>query len=123
MESREARQSGWLTRSTVRSLRPGTYFDLIGLPHDPANPKAEHQYLAADITHVGINNLSGEAIAAIAQHLGQGHLTPDDTGLATGAPLYLYRYSRRTLEIPEIGCGQRLWQPLRRSRFAKASAR
>ena len=51
----------------MRSLRPGTHFDLIGLPHDRANPKAEHKYLTADITHVGINNLSGEAIAAIAR--------------------------------------------------------
>ncbi len=84
MESREARQSGWLARSTVRTLRPGTYFDLIGVPHDPANPKAEHQYLATDITHVGINNLSGEAIAAIAQRLGQGHLNTDGEGLSTG---------------------------------------
>jgi len=87
MESREARQSGWLARSTVRSLRPGTHFDLIGLPHDPANPKAEHKYLAADITHVGINNLSGEAITAIAQRLGQGHLNTDSEGLATGDSL------------------------------------
>ncbi len=84
MESREARQIGWLTRSTVRSLRPGTHFDLIGLPHDRANPKAEHKYLTADITHVGINNLSGEAIAAIAQRLGQGHLNTDGEGLSTG---------------------------------------
>ncbi|WP_434516413.1 DUF2345 domain-containing protein [Dechloromonas sp. ARDL1] len=83
----EARQSGWLARSTVRSLRPGTYFDLIGLPLNPANPKAEHQYLAADITHVGINNLSGEAIAAIAQRLEQGHLNTDSEGLATGDSL------------------------------------
>lgn len=77
MESREARQIGWLTRSTVRSLRPGTHFDLIGLPHDRANPKAEHKYLTADITHVGINNLSGEAIAAIAQRLGRAPLKID----------------------------------------------
>ena len=67
MEAREARQSNWFARSTVRSLRPGTHFDLIGLPLDPANPKVEHKYLATDITHVGINNLSGEAITAVAR--------------------------------------------------------
>lgn len=77
MEAREARQSNWLARSTVRSLRPGTHFDLIGLPLDPANPKVEHKYLATDITHVGINNLSGEAIAAIAQRLGRAPLKID----------------------------------------------
>ncbi|MCG2577023.1 type VI secretion system tip protein VgrG [Dechloromonas sp. XY25] len=84
METREARQGGWLGRGTVRSLRPGTAFDLIGLPLDPANPKAEHRYTATDITHLGINNLSGEAIAAIAQRLGHDKLIRDGEELATG---------------------------------------
>ena len=87
MEAREARQSGWLARSTVRSLRPGTHFDLIGLPLDPQQAAFEHKYLATDITHVGINNLSGETIAAIAQRLAQGELIRDGEGLATGDKL------------------------------------
>lgn len=69
MEAREARQRNWLGRSTVRSLRPGTSFDVVGLPLDPAKPGAECRYLATDITHVGINNLSAEAMAAIARRL------------------------------------------------------
>jgi uncharacterized protein involved in type VI secretion and phage assembly len=69
MEAREARQSGWLGRGAVRSLRPGTCFDLVGLPVDPANPSAEHRYAATDITHLGINNLSSEQIASVAQRL------------------------------------------------------
>lgn len=77
MEAREARQSNWLGRSTVRSLRPGTAFDLIGLPIDPTKADTEHRYDATDITHLGINNLSGEAIAAIAQRLGRAPLKID----------------------------------------------
>ena len=84
MEARDARQSNWLGRSTVRSLRLGTAFDLIGLPSDPTKADTEHRYDATDITHLGINNLSGEAIAAIAQRLGQGHLNTDGEGLSTG---------------------------------------
>lgn len=74
MEAREARQSNWLGRSTVRSLRPGTAFDLIGLPIDPTKADTEHRYDATDITHLGINNLSGEAIA---EHLGRAPLKID----------------------------------------------
>ncbi len=87
MEAREARQSGWLGRSTVRSLRPGTCFDLVGLPVDPANPSAEHRYTAIDILHLGINNLNSETIAAVAQRLGQGNLRTEGDGLATDDPL------------------------------------
>lgn len=84
MEAREARQSSWFGRSTVRSLRPGTTFDLVGLPVDPVNPKAEHRYLTTEIIHVGINNLSAEAIVAIAQRLGRGGLMADTREIATG---------------------------------------
>ena len=88
MEAREAGHRTWLGRGTVRSLRPGTAFDLIGLPIDPAKPEAEHRYTATDITHLGINNLSGEAIAAIAQRLGQGSQKIDASdALATGDTL------------------------------------
>ncbi len=87
MEAREARQSAWLARSTVRSLRPGTWFELIGLPLDLAKPKAEQAFTATDITHLGINNLNGDTIAAIAQRLGEGKLTRDGEGLDTGDSL------------------------------------
>ena len=88
MEAREAGHRTWLGRSTVRSQRPGTAFDLIGLPIDPAKADAEHRYTPTDITHLGINNLSGEAIAAIAQRLGQGPQKIDAAdALATGDTL------------------------------------
>ena len=87
MEAREARQSGWLGRSTVRSLRPGTRFDLVGLPVDPANPSAERRYAVTDITHLGINNLPSEQIASVAQRLGQGALRSEGDGLASGDPV------------------------------------
>ncbi|MBS1130014.1 MAG: Rhs element Vgr protein [Proteobacteria bacterium] len=88
MEAREAGHRTWLGRSTVRSLRPGTVFDLIGLPINPAKADAEHRYAATDITHLGINNLSGEAIATIAQRLGQGAQKIDASdALATGDAL------------------------------------
>ena len=96
LEAREARQSTWLGRSTVRSLRPGTAFDLVDLPRDPANSQGEHRYLTTDITHVGINNLSAESIAAIARRLGGGELRADAHEIAsieiivpTAAPLEL----------------------------------
>ena len=92
MEAREARQGNWLGRSTVRSLRPGTAFDVVGLPLAPSNAQVEHRYQATDITHVGINNLNAEAMAALAQRLagplgsdGQ-HLAGDDTTRPVSAP-------------------------------------
>lgn len=83
MEAREVRETGWLGRSSVRSLRPGTWFDLIGLPLDRANPQAEHRYAPTGITHLGINNLGGESIAAIARRLAQAPTRPA-AGLDTG---------------------------------------
>ncbi|HLO65275.1 MAG TPA: type VI secretion system Vgr family protein, partial [Azonexus sp.] len=88
MEAREARQSNWLGRSTVRSLRPGSAFELIGLPLDPTQPEAERRYLATDVTHVGINNLCAQAMAAIAQRLGCEALRIDGQNLATGETVY-----------------------------------
>ena len=87
MEARETRQRTWLARSTVRSLRPGTAFDLICLPIDPQQTSFEHRYNATDITHVGINNLSGDAIAAVAQRLGEGLASQDDAHLSGGDPI------------------------------------
>lgn len=45
MEAREAGHRTWLGRGTVRSLRPGSAFDLIGLPVDPAKAEAEPRRL------------------------------------------------------------------------------
>ncbi|WP_265944452.1 type VI secretion system Vgr family protein [Dechloromonas sp. A34] len=93
MEAHEARYRTWLGRGTVRSLTVGTRVDLIGLPGNPANPEADHRYAPkevplgyaiTEVTHVGINNLSGEAIASVAQRLAQRPWTGDDATLANG---------------------------------------
>ncbi|HXE40789.1 MAG TPA: type VI secretion system Vgr family protein [Azonexus sp.] len=84
MEAHEARYRTWLGLGTVRSLTVGTRIDLIGLPGNPAKPEADHRYAITEVTHVGINNLSGEAIASIARRLAQDPWTGDDATLATG---------------------------------------
>ncbi|PKO89595.1 MAG: Rhs element Vgr protein [Betaproteobacteria bacterium HGW-Betaproteobacteria-12] len=68
MEAIEARYQTWLGRSTVRSLRPGTRLDLVDLPQDPGQ-SADHRFAIREVVHVGINNLTGEVIAAIASRL------------------------------------------------------
>jgi Rhs element Vgr protein len=84
MEAHEARYKTWLGRSTVRSLTVGTRIDLIGLPLDPASREVDHRFSITSITHIGINNLSGEAIASVAGRLAQRPWTGDDATLATG---------------------------------------
>lgn len=84
MEAQEARYRTWLGRSTVRSLMVGTRIDLIGLPFDPASREVDHRFSITSITHIGINNLSGEAIASVAGRLAQRPWTGDDATLATG---------------------------------------
>ncbi|MBI2276813.1 MAG: type VI secretion system tip protein VgrG [Dechloromonas sp.] len=67
MEALEARTQTWLGRGTVRSLTAGTRIDLIGLPLDPNKPQADHRYVVTSVFHVGINNLTAEAMATIAR--------------------------------------------------------
>lgn len=84
MEAREARMQTWLGRSTVRSLSPGTRLDLIGLPRDPAKPELDQRYAVTRVTHVGINNLTSQTMAAIASRLGQRQRIDDPLSLAAG---------------------------------------
>jgi len=84
MEALEAGYQTWLGRGTVRSLSPGSRLDLVGLPVNPAKPEDEHKYSITEVIHVGINNLSGEAIAAIAERLGRRQVVGDAAALATG---------------------------------------
>lgn len=84
MESLEARYQTWLGRGTVRSLTAGTRFDLTGLPLNPAQPDAEHRYAITEITHVGINNLSGATMAAVAERLAQMQRIDDGAALSSG---------------------------------------
>lgn len=81
MEALEARHTTFVGRGTVRSFRPGTAFDLLDAPHDTTDPaSAEPPRLSLlELTHVGINNLSGEAIATIAARLGADELSLEDT--------------------------------------------
>ncbi len=82
MEAIEARYRTWLGRSSVRSLAPGTRLDLVGLPLAPDARDVPPGYAVTEVSHVGINNLSGEAIAAIAERLAERQLTGDASALA-----------------------------------------
>lgn len=82
MEAFEARYKTFFGRGTVRSFRPGTGFDLVGTPFD-ATGDTERRFSLLAVDHVGINNLSGEAIAAVARRLAEPGLF-DDAGLTTG---------------------------------------
>ena len=75
MEALEARYQTWLGRGTVRSLRPGTRLDLVGLPRAPATtagsaaPDDANGYAITEVEHLGINNLTGDAMTAVAARL------------------------------------------------------
>ncbi|WP_428825455.1 type VI secretion system Vgr family protein [Azonexus sp. IMCC34842] len=85
MEALEARYQTWLGRGTVRSLRPGTRLDLLGLPSQPDAPNdGPAGYVITEVSHLGINNLTGQSISAIASRLGQSQLIDDPRALATG---------------------------------------
>ncbi len=93
IEALEARYQTWLGRGTVRSLAVGTRLDLIGLPTDHNQPEADHRYapqeaplgcIVTDLTHLGINNLTADAMAKVAERLKQplnpGEVTPTPDG-------------------------------------------
>jgi type VI secretion system secreted protein VgrG len=81
MEACEARYQTFLGRGTVRTLRPGTCFDLVNAPLGSTD---DHRFAVVGVTHVGINNLSGETMAAIAERLGKAaFLNEDPDALAT----------------------------------------
>ncbi|QTQ35918.1 type VI secretion system Vgr family protein [Aromatoleum petrolei] len=92
MEAVEARACTFLGHGTVRSLRPGSFIAVSGLPLDPAAPPAPagERYAVLDVLHVGINNLDAERIDAIAARLAQGDegdASEEDAALATGDTL------------------------------------
>lgn len=84
MEALEARHQTWLGRGTVRSLGTGTRLDLTGLPVNPDKPDVDHRFIVTSIVHVGINNLTGDAMKAIAQRLKQAQFIDLADGLETG---------------------------------------
>ena len=76
LEAREARFKTFIGRGTVRSFRPGTAFTLSESPLDAlvddpqeAADDSARRFALCELIHVGINNLSGEAMATIAQRL------------------------------------------------------
>ncbi|WP_018988004.1 type VI secretion system Vgr family protein [Aromatoleum toluclasticum] len=89
MEAAEARASTFLGRGTVRSLRPGSFVAVNGLPLDPATAPAPEgeRFAVLDVLHVGINNLDAERIDAIAARLAQNLSSEDEDALATGDAL------------------------------------
>lgn len=92
MEALEARYRTWLGRGTVRSLSAGERLRLVGLPLAADETPPEHGYLLTSATHVGINNLTADAMAALAARYAQAQGTgavPDaaDTALPVAAPV------------------------------------
>jgi Rhs element Vgr protein len=82
MEAFEARYQTFLGRGTVRTLRPGTCFDLVNAPLGSAD---DHRFAVVSVTHVGINNLSGEAMAVVAERLGKGGFLNEDADALAAA--------------------------------------
>ncbi|BAL22771.1 Rhs element Vgr protein [Azoarcus sp. KH32C] len=103
MEAMEARNEIFLGRGTVRSLRPGSCFDLMGSPLDtlvaalaPGDSERDRRFAVTEVLHVGINNLSAERIADVAKRLGAAELLTDDPqALATGDFVEPVRAPRR----------------------------
>ncbi|WP_230970305.1 type VI secretion system Vgr family protein [Nitrogeniibacter aestuarii] len=84
LEAREARFKTFIGRGTVRSFRPGLAFSLsestldalVDSPDDATDENATRFGLRS-VLHVGINNLTGEAMASIAKRLsGALHTDP-----------------------------------------------
>ncbi|HEX6736501.1 MAG TPA: type VI secretion system Vgr family protein, partial [Azonexus sp.] len=73
IEALEADYRTWLGRGTVRSLAVGTRLDLVGLPQDPQQAAAAADApvgcLITELNHLGINNLTADAMAALAERL------------------------------------------------------
>ncbi|QID16260.1 type VI secretion system tip protein VgrG [Nitrogeniibacter mangrovi] len=82
LEAREARFKHFVGRGSVRSFRPGHAFTLAESPLDAliASPEdatdaAATRFALRETLHVGINNLSGEAMAAVARRLSASQRT------------------------------------------------
>lgn len=101
MESVEVRCRTWHGDSTVRSLRPGFYVDVTGLPERSTdqNNHSEmppHRYHPDEVLHVGINNLPMSTMQSIADRLSRRQFVDDmetlsmaDTVEPLAAPIQL----------------------------------
>ena len=75
-EAIEARNKTWLGRSTVRTFRPGSTFDLTESTLDVlaslGQGDDDRRFLLTSVTHAGINNLPKDLSQKIAARLEQG---------------------------------------------------
>ena len=67
-EAMEARSASWIMRSTIRTLRAGSRFTLLGGPRPSDGP--EPSYTVLRVRSVGINNLPAPASEALAELFG-----------------------------------------------------
>ncbi|PNR73959.1 type IV secretion protein Rhs, partial [Xanthomonas oryzae pv. oryzae] len=70
----------WQGRSTVRTLRAGTWFTLTQAPQQGQAPPA--QLLLTRVWHAGINNLPVDVRAAVQSQLGAAPAWPDASAVA-----------------------------------------
>ncbi|NMM27434.1 MAG: type VI secretion system tip protein VgrG, partial [Glaciimonas sp.] len=70
MQAHEARNKRWYARSTVRTLRPGTTFDLTQGPLNAAANAAPVPYTVLRVASIGINNLPKNVSEGIAELFG-----------------------------------------------------
>ncbi|WP_241752648.1 type VI secretion system Vgr family protein [Xanthomonas translucens] len=79
-QAQEAQWSPWQGRSTVRTLRAGTWFTLTQAPQQGQAPPA--QLLLTRVWHAGINNLPVDVRAALQAQLGAAPAWPDASAVA-----------------------------------------
>ncbi|WLA07613.1 type VI secretion system tip protein VgrG [Xanthomonas translucens] len=79
-QAQEAQWSPWQGRSTVRTLRAGTWFTLTQAPQQGQAPPA--QLLLTRVWHAGINNLPVDVRAAVQAQLGAAPAWPDASAVA-----------------------------------------
>ncbi|KOR48168.1 type IV secretion protein Rhs, partial [Xanthomonas oryzae] len=79
-QAHEAQWSPWQGRSTVRTLRAGTWFTLTQAPQQGQAPPA--QLLLTRVWHAGINNLPVDVRAAVQSQLGAAPAWPDASAVA-----------------------------------------
>ncbi|MCW7536723.1 type VI secretion system tip protein VgrG [Aquabacterium sp. A7-Y] len=107
IESHEARRRRCVGASTVRSLRPGTCFTLLGAPL----PKEEEpRFAVTAVRHAGINNLPRELNDRLAERLG----APELSSGALVLPQAVLEQARASGYANEFECLplSRPWRPV-----------
>ena len=79
MQALEARRETFVGAGTVRTLKPGTTFALMGHDaHDREDGQDARTFLVTRVLHLMHNNLSAQMKAAIAQNIGDAPLVSTD---------------------------------------------